>query len=82
MLSQNDSLKIDFQEFTLDVDEQSIVGNAAQRAGRSTSPTSTGSASRGRTRGASAYNNELRREDRLPRPIDAHRAHARRRGPR
>ncbi|HEY4186809.1 MAG TPA: HD domain-containing phosphohydrolase [Polyangia bacterium] len=28
MLSQNDSLKIDFQEFTLGVDEKSIVGKA------------------------------------------------------
>ena len=28
MLSQNDSMKIDFQEFTLDVDDRSIVGQA------------------------------------------------------
>ena len=32
MLSQNDSLKIDFQEFTLVVDEQSIVGKAVLTA--------------------------------------------------
>jgi HD-GYP domain-containing protein (c-di-GMP phosphodiesterase class II) len=32
MLSQNDSLKIDFQEFTLGVDEKSIVGKAVLTA--------------------------------------------------
>jgi HD-GYP domain-containing protein (c-di-GMP phosphodiesterase class II) len=32
MLSQNDSLKIDFKEFTLVVDEQSIVGKAVMTA--------------------------------------------------
>ena len=29
MLSQNDSIKIDFKEFTLPVDDKSIVGQAA-----------------------------------------------------
>ena len=28
MLSQNDSIKIDFKEFTLDIDDKSIVGQA------------------------------------------------------
>src|ERR1051325_7781776 len=32
MLSQNDSLKIDFKEFTLGVDEKSIVGRAVLSA--------------------------------------------------
>src|SRR3954452_23787948 len=32
MLSQNDSLKIDFKEFTLGVDEKSIVGKAVLTA--------------------------------------------------
>src|ERR1041385_3996619 len=32
MLSQNDSLRIDFQELTLDVDEESIVGKAVLAA--------------------------------------------------
>ena len=39
MLSQNDSIKIDFKEFTLAVDDKSIVGQAVLTKRRSTSPT-------------------------------------------
>ena len=54
MLSQNDSIEIDFKEFTLDVDDKSIVGKAVLDAQPINIPDLDELGGRARTRGASA----------------------------
>ena len=53
MVSQNDSVDIDFREFTLPVDDKSIVGRAVHLAPADQHPRSYSSTAAARTRGAS-----------------------------
>ena len=68
MLSQNDSIAIDFKDFKLAIDDKSIVGQAvlAQAADQHPGPDAL-APSTGKTP-ALRPQPQLRREDRLPRP--------------
>ena len=70
MLSQNDSIKIDFKEFVLDIDDKSIVGQAVLSKHPINIPDLSQLEHEPEDEDA-ASQPQLRRQDRLPRAVDA-----------